>query len=686
MQDGGPRTYTIDLSAYSSGHEDCTPEGLQFLPSGSAWGNLASPITNFWIDINEGVLETPFRLSNVKLAADDEPDASGQFIVQWSAQDGRYSANPSAPSGAQVALYFDTDTNPSDKRLIASGLNAATGSYIWDLGATPGGVTPGTYYVYVEMTDAAGYSYGKYATGPLQVTRTYEAPMTLTQWQNFYGITNMTADSDGDGVSNQAEFAAGTSPLIPNRWELSEGSTGFFKERVAIANPENRSAIVRAIVLLGQRSDIGETTPPPPVIQEIPIAAYGRHTIDVNSLANASYNGQGRAVSVVIEALRGGVVVERTMGFGDNDEWGAHTGKAVDAPARQWFLAEGAASSFFQTFILITATGSVAPKVQVDFLLESGEVVSIPADFVSAPARMTLWANQICAPGTGDATCVRVLDGKAFSTRITADQPITVERAMYFDGPGRAFEGGHAAAGVSAPARNWFVAEGATGPYFDTYLLIANPGAADTVATVRYLTPDGAYTQTHPVRANSRLTLFVDAELSHVSGRNAITTQVDVSAAVSAPHPIVVERAMYWYGRSGGWTDAHASAGVTTTGTHWAMAEGQNGGSLKHETFVLVANPSNSPATIRMRLLREGGRAVVTSADFTVPANSRFTCYAGQPGPCQNAFAQLADNERFGTSIESVNGVPIVVEHAMYWNGGGEGWGAGTNETAVKIR
>lgn len=686
VQDGGPRTFTIDLSAYASGQENCVPEGLQFLPGGLAWGNLASPITNFRLDINEGVLETPFRLSNVKLAADDEPDASGQFIVQWSAQDGRYSANPSAPVGAQVALYLDTDTNPSDKRLIASGLNAATGAYIWDLGAMPGGVTPGTYHVYVEMTDAAGYSYGKYATGPLQVTRTYEAPMTLSQWQTFYGITDMNADPDGDGVSNQAEFAAGTSPHIPNRWELAEGSTGFFKERIAIANPENRSAIVRAIVLFGQRGDLGEATPPPAVIQEIPIAAYGRHTIDINSLANASYNGEGRAVSVVVESMRGGVVVERTMSFGNNDGWGAHTGKAVEAPAKQWFLAEGAANNFFQTFIMITATGTVAPTVQVDFLLESGEVVSIPANFPSAPARMTLWANQVCAPGTGDTGCVRVLDGKAFSTRITADQPISVERAMYFNKPGRQFEGGHASAAVSTPATRWFVAEGATGQNFDTYLLIANPGAQDTVATVRYLTPSGTYTQTYGVRANSRLTLYVDSELTQLSGLDALTTQVDVSADVSATHPIVVERAMYWFGSFQNWTDAHNSAGLTTTGTHWAMAEGQNGGALKYQTFVLIANPSNSAATVRMRLLREGGRPVVTSATFTVPANSRFTCYAGQPGPCKDTFAQLADNERFGTSVESVNAVPLVVEHALYWNGGGELFGAGTNETAVKIK
>ena len=683
VQDGGPRTYTIDLSAYGSAQPDCSVEGLQFLPTGSAWGNLASNITNFRLDITEGTLDTPFTLSNVRLAADDEPTAAGQFVVQWAAGDARYGANPAA-ANATVALYLDTDTDPASKRLVANNLAASSGSYVWDLAATPGGVTPGTYHVYVEMTDAAGYSFGKYATGPLQVARTYEPPMTLSQWQAFYGLTNMSADTDGDGVSNQAEFDAGTSPQVANRAELAEGSTGFFQERVAIANPENRGAIARVTVLFSQRADLGETTAPAPVVQEIPLPAYGRHTVNVNGLSGATYNGQGRPVSVVVESLRGGVVVERTMGFGDG--WGGHTGKALLAPSTTWFLAEGAANSFFQTFILLTATGTVAPRVTVDFLLEDGTVVSIPSDFPSAPGRLTLWANDLCAPGTSGSNCPRVLAGKAFSTRITADRPIIVERAMYFNRGGRTFEGGHASAAVTATATRWFTAEGATGPSFDTYLLIANPNPTDTVATVRYLTPEGAYTQTHPVKANSRLTLFVDHELGVASGRDALSTQIDVSTEVSAPQGIVVERAMYWFGSYLNWTDAHNSAGVTTTGTHWALAEGQNGGTLQYKTFVLIANPSASPATVRLRLLRENGRAVVTSAAFTVPANSRFTCYAGQPGACQDAFAQLQDGEMFGVTVESTNGTPIVIERALYWDGGGEVFGAGTNETGIRIR
>ena len=78
-----------------------------------------------------------------------------------------------------------------------------------------------------------------------------------------------------------------------------------------------------------------------------------------------------------------------------------------------------------------------------------------------------------------------------------------------------------------------------------------------------------------------------------------------------------------------------------------------------------------------MTLLRTGGLPPITR-DVTVTANSRLTLSAGQFG--------VTSGEQFGIVIDSTNGVPIVAERAMYWNGGGVWWGGGTNETAVKLR
>ena len=40
---------------------------------------------------------------------------------------------------------------------------------------------------------------------------------------------------------------------------------------------------------------------------------------------------------------------------------------------------------------------------------------------------------------------------------------------------GQPFAAGHGSAGVTAAATSWFLAEGATGAFFDLFVLLANP-------------------------------------------------------------------------------------------------------------------------------------------------------------------------------------------------------------------
>ena len=48
---------------------------------------------------------------------------------------------------------------------------------------------------------------------------------------------------------------------------------------------------------------------------------------------------------------------------------------------------------------------------------------------------------------------------------------------MYRSAGGQIFALGHDAAAVTAPAASWFFGEGATGAFFDTFLLLVNPSA-----------------------------------------------------------------------------------------------------------------------------------------------------------------------------------------------------------------
>ena len=128
--------------------------------------------------------------------------------------------------------------------------------------------------------------------------------------------------------------------------------------------------------------------------------------------------------------------------------------------------------------------------------------------------------------------------------RSTNGVPVIVERAMYLSTPTQGFAAGHESAGVTAPSTQWFLAEGATGPYFDLFILIANPNSQQANVTARYLLPSGAVvTKTYDVAPNSRFNIWVDYEGAELANE-AISTTVTSTNGV----PIIVERAMWWPG------------------------------------------------------------------------------------------------------------------------------------------
>ncbi len=61
---------------------------------------------------------------------------------------------------------------------------------------------------------------------------------------------------------------------------------------------------------------------------------------------------------------------------------------------------------------------------------------------------------------------------------------------MYF-GATPLWEGGHASAGSTALSQSWFMAEGATGSYFNTFILVANPNTTAADVTLTYFPSTG---------------------------------------------------------------------------------------------------------------------------------------------------------------------------------------------------
>jgi hypothetical protein len=260
--------------------------------------------------------------------------------------------------------------------------------------------------------------------------------------------------------------------------------------------------------------------------------------------------------------------------------------------------------------------------------------------------------------------------------RSTDGVPVIVERAMYLTAGGQTFRAGHESAGVTAPSTRWFLAEGATGPFFDLFVLIGNPNsdAADVRAT--FLLGDGTtIVKQYRVEGDQRFNIWVDGEDARLADA-AVSTIVESVNGV----PIIVERSMWWPGPTAAqWTEAHNAPGSTTTSTQWGLADGEVGNAPAHtETYLLIANSSAASAAVKVTLLFDDGTPAATGT-FTVVANSRFTVSV------RDAFPAAA-GRRFGALVESTGAQPadIVVERAMYWNAGGVQWAAGTNLIATK--
>ena len=302
---------------------------------------------------------------------------------------------------------------------------------------------------------------------------------------------------------------------------------------------------------------------------------------------------------------------------------------------------------------------------------------------IPANTRKTVYVNaQDPRLASGDVSGV--------VTSLTPGAPIIVERAMYLDSADRQFTAGHVSAGVTTPATDWFLAEGATVGAFDMYILLANPGDTGGTADITYMLTDGRnLVKSYPVAAHSRYTVWVNGEPGDVDPAFTLAA-VSLSAKVHGTVPIIVERAMWWSAvRGGPRIEAHAAVGTTDTGTLWAVADGEQGGGRSTDTYVLVANTSSFPGRVRVTLMGEDGSNAWTERD--VPANSRSTFWMGGTTLTDDSpFGGLSAGKKFGALVESVSTdqgtAQIVVERAMYSNASGVVWAAGTDVVATKLK
>jgi len=490
-------------------------------------------------------------------------------------------------------------------------------------------------------------------------------------WERLFGLRSDSGDGDeggagdpdGDGFANLAEQAAGTHPRGFFTRYLAEGATSaFFDTQIAVLNPGQVGAKAALRFLRSGQA---------PITHSMAVPIHRRVTVHPKGIAGLA----AAEFSTVVESDQP-LVVDRTMSW-DATGYGAHSETAVAAPAPRWYLAEGATIAGFQLFYLLQNPSTHDVQARVRYLRTTGppleKTYTLPAQ-----SRQNIWANGEQFDGLGPALAnaefsavVETLDGT----------PIIVERAMYLSGQGRTFNAGHESAGVTTPATRWFLAEGATGNYFDLFVLIANPTDADAQVKLTYLLGSGeTFTRTMTAAANARSGVWVDRE--QFDGTDGFPlADVAVSTTIESLNevPLVVERAMWWPGDGSTWHEAHNSAGTTIAGTTWAVAEGEVGGTRHVETYLLVANTSAFAGSARVTLYFEDG----TSAEktYTLIPSSRTNVNVAAD------FGASVVGKRFGAVVQSLGATPaqVVVERAMYWDAGGVTWAAGTNAVATRL-
>ncbi len=408
-------------------------------------------------------------------------------------------------------------------------------------------------------------------------------------------------------------------------WHFAEGTTREgFEEWLTVLNPNTVEVEVGVVYAFPGSESLRRA---------YRVEAESRLSIEV-----AGEVGKGRDVSVsVISPLP--VMVERPMYFLYGGSWeGGHVSTGANQPSTTWYFAEGYTGPGFEEWLCLLNPGDQPARVSIECFSQGGLLAR--EERVLQPSRRdTVLINDVAGAGE-DVSLV-----------VTSDRPIVAERPMYFL-YGQRWAGGHVSSGSNRPSTTWYFAEGYTGPGFEEWLCLLNPGPEPNLVSITYQTLAG--------------TVIEDQELLPPMSRRTVDVNARVGAdkqlslVVRGEKPLLAERPIY-HDYHGWCQGGDVGAGVREPSRHWYFAEGYTGPGF--ENWLCLQNPGETRLEAEIRFHFENGE--VSWESVFLPPHSRTTLFANVMTPYQEgmAFSVHADGE-------------IIVERPVYftyrgkWTGG----------------
>ncbi len=311
-----------------------------------------------------------------------------------------------------------------------------------------------------------------------------------------------------------------------------------------------------------------------------------------------------------------------------------------------WYFAEGYTGDGFSEVLCLGNLQAKPANVIITYMFNGMPSVD-QSVLVPASSRVTVDVNSFVGPG------------KSVSCVVRANEQIVVERVMYFNYSG--WTGGSVTLGAAKPSQTWYFAEGYTGPGFEEYICILNPGDSVADLTLRFQTQEaGEIVKSGlQVPAHSRQTFRAN---------DLLGGSYQTSLKVESSQAIVAERPMYFSYASisgeGSWTGGHVVMGATSLSKSYYFAEGTTRPGF--EEYLTLQNLNSAAIQVDATYLLGNGQGSAITRSYRVGARSRLTVFVPEEiGWGKDVSVKLSSSSEF------------LAERPMYFSYGGA-WSGGS--------